>query len=753
MGKPTPALFYRFLVSYIITLLIPVLVLVYLVYGRFISVIEAEAQASLNTMVTATMRAVDERLRDLRRVAFQISTHPQLTEFAMTSSPAATINGMTIMNDMRAGTEFFTDVILMYPGTDTLFAASGTYSGRTLFGDIIRVAGIAPEEILARFRTAVVPIVLPLSGTPARHFSDASLVAFSYPVPMGSRTPNSAIVFLVAESSFHSIMSAGMRYASGSAVILDSDGNRIAEIPPAQPEQSTTETVSPVMTPDVFTARVTSEESGWSFVAAVPIAVAFAQVRTTQHFTTYGLVVTAILGSLAIAATMRLNYTPLNRIRNLIDHGLHHYSSSRWNYAAMERAIDELVSKHELVDAEKAHHMAAIREHLLVRILKGQVSPDERALAALARAGWPMSSVFVVVVLSVEGDGPTTGTRDALHERIDSSFRPATAWSVSALQNDRVIVVLALDRASPEAQTIVRSGHLRMVESLGCPVTAGVGSVSDNLEGIPRSYLDARTALDYRIVVGTGRVIWFSEVSAHHDSPVPYPGSEIQVFERRLRQGDVSGVNDSVTQIARRISSEGATLHMAKCVASELLTAVIRTLLELGWTFERIAREYADVMAIADIGSIEELSNVLRTTTSRLSASLTKGRESGNSTLRDELIAYMEDHFGDSSFTIQSMAATFGLSASYVSRFLKDQLGVSARDYIQQLRMDRARELLRSSDLMISEIVERVGYWDATGLIRRFKALEGMTPGEYRSRFGRSNSASQPPAPDQGSPH
>lgn len=62
--------------------------------------------------------------------------------------------------------------------------------------------------------------------------------------------------------------------------------------------------------------------------------------------------------------------------------------------------------------------------------------------------------------------------------------------------------------------------------------------------------------------------------------------------------------------------------------------------------------------------------------------------------------------------------------------------GMNFIDYVTQYRMNKARELLRNTDMKINEIAESVGYQPAY-FIRLFKKAEGLTPGQYRENAHR----------------
>ena len=77
------------------------------------------------------------------------------------------------------------------------------------------------------------------------------------------------------------------------------------------------------------------------------------------------------------------------------------------------------------------------------------------------------------------------------------------------------------------------------------------------------------------------------------------------------------------------------------------------------------------------------------------------------------------------------------LSPSYLSRIFKIETGVSLSKYIVEKRIDVAKEMLEFSSEKISEIAMNVGYSNFSYFAKSFKKQEGMSPQEFRKRYGK----------------
>lgn len=93
--------------------------------------------------------------------------------------------------------------------------------------------------------------------------------------------------------------------------------------------------------------------------------------------------------------------------------------------------------------------------------------------------------------------------------------------------------------------------------------------------------------------------------------------------------------------------------------------------------------------------------------------------------------AYVEEHCAEK-LTLESVAEHFFLNKHYLARLFKEQYGVSVNGYLTQVRITRAKQMLRFTDKPIALIGAECGLDDANYFSRIFKKVEGVTPKQYR---------------------
>jgi len=105
----------------------------------------------------------------------------------------------------------------------------------------------------------------------------------------------------------------------------------------------------------------------------------------------------------------------------------------------------------------------------------------------------------------------------------------------------------------------------------------------------------------------------------------------------------------------------------------------------------------------------------------------------------DEIVSRMTDNMAQSC-TAAELAKELDMTESAFSRFFRRATGNTYTDFVNQVRVNRACQMLMESDRLITDICYEVGFNNVANFNRRFLGLKGMTPSEFRrqvdTRFG-----------------
>ncbi len=96
------------------------------------------------------------------------------------------------------------------------------------------------------------------------------------------------------------------------------------------------------------------------------------------------------------------------------------------------------------------------------------------------------------------------------------------------------------------------------------------------------------------------------------------------------------------------------------------------------------------------------------------------------------VISHLEQHYAEP-LTLDDLAATAHLSRRHLSRVFHQAMGCTPVEYLVRLRLNRAVELLETTDLPIATVGAEVGYVDSNYFARQFRAILGRSPRAYRA--------------------
>ena len=95
---------------------------------------------------------------------------------------------------------------------------------------------------------------------------------------------------------------------------------------------------------------------------------------------------------------------------------------------------------------------------------------------------------------------------------------------------------------------------------------------------------------------------------------------------------------------------------------------------------------------------------------------------------------YLQEHLSEE-MSLSVLAEEFHLNPQYISQLFRNEIGVNFLAYLTSIRMEKAKKLLLSTSLSVTEVADQSGYGDYRVFTKVFKKSEGVTPSQYRRDF------------------
>lgn len=257
-------------------------------------------------------------------------------------------------------------------------------------------------------------------------------------------------------------------------------------------------------------------------------------------------------------------------------------------------------------------------------------------------------------------------------------------------------------------------------------IRIGVGSIVHSLGRLNRSYIESLTALRYPNVKGA--ICYYSELTTKEGaSSIEYPSDLRLKLVNYLENGEF----DHVLETIRELISYGELNLKSENLQKLYGYYLLNTILQIG--NELIGKGiFHHLEELPDFSSLIELENFLNELAERICKKMCEIPKKQPECLEEQILAYLQQNFQSAQLSLESTAAAFSVSVSFVSRSIRKESGLTFSKYIQMLRFRKIKQELAETELPIKVIIQQNGYYDISNFTRKFRQIVGMTPGKYR---------------------
>jgi two-component system response regulator YesN len=398
----------------------------------------------------------------------------------------------------------------------------------------------------------------------------------------------------------------------------------------------------------------------------------------------------------------------------------------------------------ERIKRQLAESLPLLRERFLARLIEGKIDRElvqERAAyfdLPLPLDGSAYQCLTADFIRRRGGEGfdiDLLAQRNILEQSLDAGDAPGLLFQD---RDDRLtLLIWGADPVRLYREGLKTAESLcRNLFSIGLKDSiVGVGEPVGNLESLPESWNQAADAFRTAALRGKSGVAVYREVTgktgALKSGPDPH-------WERRIAAALKSGERDEASRLVgemaeyfRRVPFAIEEYHIK---LSLILAALIRCCEDLEIPDREIFPFGMDPFAeITRLASLDAVRFWFVGLTERISAYTQTRQENFAQVKVREALEYLEAHYDDPYLSLQGLCKKLDISMSYFSANLKKYHDKTFVEELTAIRLTKAMELLRTTDLMTYEIADKIGYRDAHYFSLSFRKYTGFTATEYRN--------------------
>lgn len=311
--------------------------------------------------------------------------------------------------------------------------------------------------------------------------------------------------------------------------------------------------------------------------------------------------------------------------------------------------------------------------------------------------------------------------------------------------NDSHVLILcnvshpAFSEPSGSLDEMIKKIQSHVLKYYKTSLSVGVSSRSDSLNEASYLYDEALDASNYRLIYGHHCIVHAEKLKGLVEKQYTYPAEKEKLFIDSLLLGKTAEAKSIYLQIVH--STDNYSYNIIK-------SGLLRLAVDINIVLDIIQRNSGTPMPynlnsfISELDSMETLEEINQHFCSLFENIVPKlhgGTISRHDKIINKVMETIRANYMDQNLSIDMLAADANMSSMYLGRLFKKMNAKSVAEYMNEVRMEKAKEMLRNTEDSIIEISEKTGFLNSGYFYTLFKKANGITPNQYRHNRRKNN--------------
>jgi two-component system response regulator YesN len=272
-----------------------------------------------------------------------------------------------------------------------------------------------------------------------------------------------------------------------------------------------------------------------------------------------------------------------------------------------------------------------------------------------------------------------------------------------------------------------------------CTITIAISSEGSDFIELPEKFSECRQALEHKFYMGSNSIIFHSDVNTFFKYD---DHSMLEKLQKALIEGVRSGNELAVSERLKDIRSyfekiEPTKANFIKNFCWNTVSSINNIRISLSDKEGDKKQDYHELNGLYGLiekcDNRQELFTLLDESARSVSQKVNSYNNRSIKLVLRKAVDFLHAHYHEQ-ISLNEVAEHAFVSTYYISRMFKRETGKNFVDYLNDIRIEKAKELLKDVSLKNYEVAEKVGIPDAHYFSRLFKKHVGLTPTEFREQ-------------------
>lgn len=742
-----------FLLSYIAFMMIPI-ALESITFSKVLNVVKDDAVNSSLIMLEQSRDSVDTRLKEIQGITQVLSMNSDVTKLLIGQNEILTYKNLSRELQNYRMNNSFIKTFIVYIKNSNIVVTPGAATDRDylFFENSAEAVGKDFNTWYQDFWSTAYPgtyKLMPLESLSDKlEIKQKSLIYMqTLPFDTGFK-PLGTIMVIISTEELQKLLDS-ITINGGWAFIADQNGEIIANSNNTQKEIDFTSYNKQINTNNLndkeyIVSQTKSKYNGWTFVLGHPTGVVMKKAYGINNMFLIFMVAIVIIGSFLSYILATRNSRPLIRILDAVKNNLNIQGENHGNvFKVIEGSVSELLQNNNELKYEIQQKMPILRSAFLDRLLRGSFISLKELNSAMMNIDLNLSdSKYLVSVLKI--DGYSKENNDMLN-----MAKTITAKAISNIFGDNVLIheagediiaALFIFNKNSEKNDIIEQINdvafktkQLLITNNNIDISVSAGRIYCSLTDVYKSFNEAIESMEYNEDSLSGTVTWYSKP----DNEKNYYYYPVEIENKLINLAKI-GETSEIINLLNNLYKEN---FVRRKIPSN---AVVALKWEIKGTFNKLMSQIKDddqtisnyvsnmLEHIDKTVNISEMWDMLKEVFTTISDDINNRKGKNSNTLVRDIIDFLMISYMDSQIDRTMVANKFNISETYLSKIFKEQAGESFSQYLEGIRLQKAKEMIAEKKVSINEISERVGYTSPHAFRRAYKRAIGSLPSKDR---------------------
>ncbi|USK36750.1 helix-turn-helix domain-containing protein (plasmid) [Bacillus sp. F19] len=470
-------------------------------------------------------------------------------------------------------------------------------------------------------------------------------------------------------------------------------------------------------------------KSNFTYINIVPDIAISSQISHLNIILAIILILSLGLGiATSIFFTSRFN-NPIKRIvksmkpLNDSELPLHHINE----FDLIRDNIELILKTNQEVHDDLKEKKVLLRYYAYMNLLK-KVRADFQELQELEEKNQPFLIVLFKpsfkrrfkIDMNGEEDKALQYFKEYIKHVIGKEFRDSHTLQIE--RREILSLIYMDDNVKQLEQTLAEIKNVLERDSDFYFFTITVSSLHANSSELTVAYEQVLEFSKYR-PFNENTVICFEEAPIKTSYVLPY--NYEKELDLNLKEGNLNELLQLLRRIVGQMEKKNLSSISFNQFKEEIENKIKKQFHSLNLDYDQLPKSES-----FSLYTVDELEQFIETLLTNACTQIRKTTEN-----KDDLIGfvknYIENHYSNE-ITLDLLAEKINITGGYLSTYFKEKTGSNFLDYVNQVRINKAKELLLDTQMKINEIAGAVGYLNLNSFNRMFKKYSGVTPSQYR---------------------